>query len=242
MCNIFLNFQRNKTDGCNWVRACGRLDLEPKGPEYAHQNCRLCHSHFENKWYKINKVRARLHPDAVPTIFFGPGFQQQDNTASEQPTQQNEENVVKEKVDRNTCAEATDVAEMQVQENNSKAETSQTIVPIIVSEITQPSTSTIKKPAVRTKSSDDSPRTKKAQNKVMRETIRRLRMEKKKKATKVEEENEFDQLIKLGRKLLPEKFNRILAAQVDAQLKCKRGRRYDSEFKKFALSLFFLSS
>ncbi|XP_077275425.1 uncharacterized protein LOC143904533 [Temnothorax americanus] len=110
----------------------------------------------------------------------------------------------------------------------SKAETSQTIVPIIVSdvEITQPSTSTIKKPAVRTKSSDVSPRKRKlrekfqklkAQNKVMRETIRRLRMEKKKKATKVEEENEFDQLIKLGRKLLPEKFNRILAAQIDPQ-------------------------
>ncbi|XP_077271009.1 uncharacterized protein LOC143902189 [Temnothorax americanus] len=122
-----------------WVRAYGRLDLEPKGPEYAHQNCRLCHLHFENKWYKINKVRARLHPDAVPTIFFGPGFQQQDNTAPEQTTQQNEENVVKEKVNRNTCAEAT-VAEMQVQEDNSKAETSHTIVPIIVSdvEITQP--------------------------------------------------------------------------------------------------------
>ncbi|XP_071582387.1 uncharacterized protein [Temnothorax nylanderi] len=101
---------------------------------------------------------------------------------------------------------------MQVQEDNSKAdkaETSQTIVPIIVSdvEITQPSTSTIKKPAVRNKSSDDSPRKRKlrekfqklkAQNKVMRETIRRLCMKKKKEATKVEEENEFDQLKKLG--------------------------------------------
>ncbi|XP_077282097.1 uncharacterized protein LOC143908345 isoform X2 [Temnothorax americanus] len=204
----FFKFPKEQDRWLQWVRACRRLDLEPKGPEYAHQNCRLCHLHFENKWYKINKVRARLHPDAVPTIFFGPGFQQQDNTAPEQTTQQNEENVVKEKVDRNTCAEAT-VAEMQVQEDNSKAETSQTIVPIIVSdvEITQPSTSTIKKPAVTTKSSDDSPRKRKlrekfqklkAQNKVMRETIRRLRMENKKKATKVEEENEFDQLIKLG--------------------------------------------
>jgi len=55
-----------------WVRACGRLDLKSKGPEYAYQNCRLCHLHFKEKWYKINKMRARLHPDAIPTIFFGP--------------------------------------------------------------------------------------------------------------------------------------------------------------------------
>ncbi|TGZ56628.1 hypothetical protein DBV15_12530 [Temnothorax longispinosus] len=78
------------------------------------------------------------------------------------------------------------------------------------------STSTInKKPAVRNKSSDDSPRKRKlrekfqklkAQNKVMRETIRRLRMEKKKKATKVEEENEFDQLKKLGHKFITGKI------------------------------------
>lgn len=53
-----------------WIQACGRLDLEPKGPEYAYENCRLCHVHFEEKWYKINKIRARLHPDAIPTKFF----------------------------------------------------------------------------------------------------------------------------------------------------------------------------
>lgn len=53
--------------------------------------------------------------------------------------------------------------------------------------------------------------------------------------------NECDNLKKLGRKLLPENFNRILTAQIDAKLKSKRGRRYDSEYKKFALSLYFLS-
>ncbi|XP_039309921.1 uncharacterized protein LOC120358743 [Solenopsis invicta] len=41
------------------------------GPEYAHRNYRLCHLHFEEKWYKIGKSRANLHPDAIPTIFFG---------------------------------------------------------------------------------------------------------------------------------------------------------------------------
>ena len=46
----------------------------------------------------------------------------------------------------------------------------------------------------------------------------------------------------LGRKLLPENFSRILMTQIDAQFKNKRDRRYDPEFKKFALSLYFLSS
>lgn len=54
-----------------WIHACGRLDLEVMGPEYAHRNYRLCHLHFEEKWYKIGKNRAFLYPDAVPTIFFG---------------------------------------------------------------------------------------------------------------------------------------------------------------------------
>jgi len=41
------------------------------GPEYAYRNYRLCHLHFEEKWYKIDKNRAQLHPDAIPTIFLG---------------------------------------------------------------------------------------------------------------------------------------------------------------------------
>ncbi|XP_018314270.1 52 kDa repressor of the inhibitor of the protein kinase-like [Mycetomoellerius zeteki] len=67
----FFRFPKEHERWLQWVRACGRLDLEPKGPEYAYQNCRLCHLHFEEKWYKINKMRTRLHPDAIPTIFFG---------------------------------------------------------------------------------------------------------------------------------------------------------------------------
>ncbi|KYN18752.1 52 kDa repressor of the inhibitor of the protein kinase [Trachymyrmex cornetzi] len=68
----FFRFPKEHERWLQWIRACGRLDLEPKGPEYAYHNCRLCHLHFEEKWYKINKMRTRLHPDAIPTIFFVP--------------------------------------------------------------------------------------------------------------------------------------------------------------------------
>lgn len=57
-----------------WVQACGRLDLKPKGPKYSNENCRLCHLHFEEKLYNINKIRAHLHPDAIPTKFPGSTF------------------------------------------------------------------------------------------------------------------------------------------------------------------------
>lgn len=53
-----------------WIRACDRLDLEAMGAEYAHCNYRVCHLHFEEKWYNISKTRAHLHPDAIPTKFF----------------------------------------------------------------------------------------------------------------------------------------------------------------------------
>ncbi|XP_018310077.1 52 kDa repressor of the inhibitor of the protein kinase [Mycetomoellerius zeteki] len=58
-------------DRClQWIRACDRLDLEAMGAEYAHCNYRVCHLHFEEKWYNISKTRAHLHPDAIPTKFF----------------------------------------------------------------------------------------------------------------------------------------------------------------------------
>jgi len=56
-----------------WIHACKRPDLELKGPNYAHRNIRICHLHFEKKWY-TKKNRVRLHPDAIPTIFFGAAF------------------------------------------------------------------------------------------------------------------------------------------------------------------------
>ncbi|XP_071647763.1 uncharacterized protein [Temnothorax longispinosus] len=52
-----------------WVQASGRLDLKEKGLEYSYRNCRLCSLHFEEKWFRINKRRILLHPDAIPTRF-----------------------------------------------------------------------------------------------------------------------------------------------------------------------------
>ncbi|XP_018373149.1 PREDICTED: uncharacterized protein LOC108767670 [Trachymyrmex cornetzi] len=67
------------------------------GPEYAHRNYRLCHLHFEEKWYKIGKCRASLLPNAVPTIFFGrnntpvTSFQEENITEKDQDKIQQEE-------------------------------------------------------------------------------------------------------------------------------------------------------
>ncbi|KYN01029.1 52 kDa repressor of the inhibitor of the protein kinase [Cyphomyrmex costatus] len=66
----FFTFPKEYDRWLKWIYACGRVDLKVMGPEYAHRNYRLCHLHFEEKWYKISKSRACLHPDAVPTIFF----------------------------------------------------------------------------------------------------------------------------------------------------------------------------
>jgi len=83
----------------------------------------------------------------------------------------------------------------------------------------------------------------KAQNKSLRETVRRLRMEKKKQTRKamVKEEAEYETLRNLGCKLLSKNFAKLLSAQIDKQIKSKRGIRYDPNFKKFALSLYFSS-
>lgn len=210
----FFRFPKEHERWLLWVQACGRLDLEPKGPEYAYENCRLCHLHFEEKWYNINKIRARLHPDAVPTIFFGPNFKQQDNTNEMAQNKNEEESVLNEKIDRNY--ERIEGIE-QIQEVNSNTTSDQIILSIVdnVTDIIKPSTSTrrstIKSESPRKMKMQLKIKKLKAQNKTLRETIRRLRTEKKKHNTK-EEGNECDILKKLSRKLLPENFNRILVA------------------------------
>ncbi|KYQ50743.1 hypothetical protein ALC60_10168, partial [Trachymyrmex zeteki] len=75
-----------------------RLNLEPKDPEYAYQNCRLCHLHFEEKWYKINKMRTRLHPDAIPTIFFGPDYGKSTSNDTKQDMKSSEDSPRKKKL------------------------------------------------------------------------------------------------------------------------------------------------
>jgi len=84
----------------------------------------------------------------------------------------------------------------------------------------------------------------KAENRMLREKIRRLQkkvkiLENTKKAD--EDPKEHETLRQLGCKLLPANFARLLSAQVDAQTKSKHGRRYTSEFKQFALHLYFSS-
>ncbi|XP_018361402.1 PREDICTED: 52 kDa repressor of the inhibitor of the protein kinase-like [Trachymyrmex cornetzi] len=154
-----------------WIRACGRLDLQPKGPEYAYQNCRLCHLHFEKKWYNINKINARLHPDAVPTLF---GLHlEQDLFRNITTNKTQKEDVFAEKTNRNT--EATDVEVVEIQEETSNANTSEIIsseiLPIttVIHDIktgkVKPSTSGSQ--YIKT-SSDDSPRKRKLRLKIKR--------------------------------------------------------------------------
>lgn len=80
----------------SWVQACGRLDLIPKGPEYAHRNCRLCHIHFEEKDYKT-KGRARLNPDTIPR-FFKPNCDNNSAVSSSIATDSNEDNTSEQEV------------------------------------------------------------------------------------------------------------------------------------------------
>ncbi|EGI67479.1 52 kDa repressor of the inhibitor of the protein kinase [Acromyrmex echinatior] len=170
----FFRFPKEHERWLQWVRACGRLDLEPKGPEYAYQNCRLCHLHFKEKWYKINKMRARLHPDAIPTIFFGPECG--NNMESTETQQEHLEKHMEIKT------------EVETNDNMEFAETLPIIVDNMDTEIIKPNTSKHTKQDM--KSSEDSPRKNKlrvklaklkAQNKTLREIIRRLHLKAKKK-------------------------------------------------------------
>ncbi|XP_018400880.1 PREDICTED: 52 kDa repressor of the inhibitor of the protein kinase-like [Cyphomyrmex costatus] len=235
----FFRFPKEREKWLQWVRACGRLDLEPKGPEYAYQNCRLCHLHFEEKWYKKNIMRARLHPDAVPTIFFGPSYKEE-NTMDMEIKEEVETNetiymdgepksrffIKTEQIwskdganktqEKNSNMESVETRQKHVQkhikievkaetneniyiykeptnktqEKNSNAESAKSLLITdnnVDAEIVKPSTSKDKKEDM--KLSESSPKKNKlrlkiaklkAQNKTLRETIRRLRLKKKK--------------------------------------------------------------
>ncbi|XP_011687475.1 PREDICTED: 52 kDa repressor of the inhibitor of the protein kinase-like [Wasmannia auropunctata] len=137
---FFFRFPREHDRWLQWIRACGRLDLESKGPEYAYQNYRLCHLHFEKKWYKINKIKARLHPDAIPTLF-GLNLGQDD---------------------ADTVNDVNDdiIQPIEVQEDTSNADNSNMILPIDnIAEVARPRLNV-------NKSSDDSPRKRKLRLKI----------------------------------------------------------------------------
>lgn len=105
------------------------------------------------------------------------------------------------------------------------------------------------------KSLDDSPRKRKLrmqvlklkkQNNKLRQMVRRLRLKKEKQKKSQTENQEINEgtsdannILRLGGKLFSGHFVQLLSAQINALTKNKRGRRYDSDFKQFALSLFF---
>ncbi|XP_029164224.1 52 kDa repressor of the inhibitor of the protein kinase-like [Nylanderia fulva] len=181
-----------------WIQACGRLDLEPKGPEYANRNCKLCHLHFEKKWYNINKIRARLHPDAIPTIFFGPDCQKNIDGETNKSSEEKDE-----------YANEMEGEMTNGEETNGNMECEEPL-PIVANnvdaEIVKPSTSK----EAATKSSEDSPRKKKlrmklaqykVQNKALREKVRRLCLREKKLKNYIQGKEEVDEremLKKLG--------------------------------------------
>jgi len=55
------------------------------------------------------------------------------------------------------------------------------------------------------------------------------------------QESDVSSINKLSRKLFSGNFEKLLSAQINALTKNKRGRRYSTNFKKFALSLYFCS-
>ncbi|GAB1864094.1 P52K kinase [Camponotus japonicus] len=211
-------FSKDHDRWLQWIQACGRLDLQSKGPAYAYNNCYLCHLHFEERWYNVNKVRARLHPDAVPTRFFEPDF----NIRNTVTTSQSEDNIyIAHTNNKKEEEEEIEMDNQQQQEINKN--TDDTVVQInnnkSVQTIEQPIQEGNDNRKVSSNisntshiSSDNSPRKKKlrakilklqAQNKTLRETIRRLRKQKeekkKRKTTPIEKEgNEHTTLRELG--------------------------------------------
>ncbi|CAL7935474.1 unnamed protein product [Xylocopa violacea] len=221
----FFRFPKEYDRWLQWVRACGRSDLEPKGPEYSYRNMRMCHLHFEEKWIKMNKIYARLHPDAVPTIFFEPHFKQQFNAneimqmgmernVSKEKEELNEitqveveKNVFKEEEELNEITqteveknvfneeELSEITQMEMEKNVSKEEEKlhKSICAEVAIQVEEKNkgTSAAKSGNVTThtkKLLDDSPRKRKlhlrikkleAQNKTLRQTVRRLRMKEK---------------------------------------------------------------
>ncbi|XP_039312867.1 52 kDa repressor of the inhibitor of the protein kinase isoform X1 [Solenopsis invicta] len=193
----FFLFPKEYDRWLQWIRACGRYDLEVMGPEYAHRNYRLCHLHFEEKWYKIGKSRANLHPDAIPTIFFG--------TNNTSVTSENVGNIVE------AC---------QKEETSSNIQSTEILPMDTYADIAKPSTSsntdlsTVTESPRKRKLKDRNLKLK-AENKMLRERIRRLqkKIEKLKNIRKNKEDvKEHESLRQLGCKLLPPNVAQLLSA------------------------------
>ncbi|KAM0735852.1 52 kDa repressor of the inhibitor of the protein kinase [Formica fusca] len=199
----FFKFPKEHDRWLQWVRACGRLDLEPKGPEYFSQNCRLCHLHFEEKWYNVNKIRARLHPDAIPTRFSGPTFDKNNAAVSNME----EDNAGKTQIASTEIHAAVEVENKMEQQKKHKDE--EQIIEADTQQGKRNGSTSSNPVTMSIQSTENSPRKRKlrmkiiklkAQNKTLRETVRRLRMEKKKQTRNapINKEAEHETLRKLG--------------------------------------------
>ncbi|XP_020282247.1 52 kDa repressor of the inhibitor of the protein kinase-like [Pseudomyrmex gracilis] len=110
----FFRFPKERERWLEWIHACERYDLKPLGPEYAYDKYRLCHLHFDKKWYKMNKIRPRLHKDAIPTIFYDI---KNEIASDEEIMHQTEE---ESKIETDT--EVENITNIKVEDNNSDCE------------------------------------------------------------------------------------------------------------------------
>ncbi|XP_011144018.1 52 kDa repressor of the inhibitor of the protein kinase-like [Harpegnathos saltator] len=91
----FFRFPKEHDRWLKWIEACGRFDLKKMGAEYAYKVYKMCHLHFEKKWYKIGKKRSYLHPDAIPTIFYGKNNSQTEIVSVDETVEKKEEDTKK---------------------------------------------------------------------------------------------------------------------------------------------------
>ncbi|XP_018399595.1 PREDICTED: 52 kDa repressor of the inhibitor of the protein kinase-like isoform X3 [Cyphomyrmex costatus] len=189
----FFSFPKEHDRWLQWIHACQRLDLQVMGPEYAYRNCRLCHLHFEEKWYKIGKIRAHLYPDAIPTIFFERDNILATSAIKEDSNSTTATSVLKEDGNLTTVASALEensdktIGKDQQKETNSNMQLSKAIDPMDIdietaetSKIVTPSTSSSKHLISRVEETPLKRKMKErhlklqAENRKLRERIRRL--------------------------------------------------------------------
>jgi len=69
----FFHFPSDATRSKEWLQQCRRQDLLDKTVSYLRRNCFVCSKHFEPEFLpKFCNQRARLSPNATPTIFTFP--------------------------------------------------------------------------------------------------------------------------------------------------------------------------
>ncbi|XP_036143434.1 uncharacterized protein LOC118645817 [Monomorium pharaonis] len=251
-----------------WIRSSGRLDLEEKGPEYSSKNCRLCSLHFEEKWFKISNRRILLYLNAVP-IRFGKDLESFSKIKVEESrtdTEAEKDKEIEETIQQQTCSatekenrKGTDKKNINIEKEimdvcnkGKKMDVKKMDVCKIIPSTTmlKPTMTSKKKNSPTKKQLRTTIKKLRLKHKIFQQKLRRFQKRKDRTITtkgqehvkeKVQSE-ELKILKTFGNKWLPEKFSMLLSVQIDAQTKSKRDIRYSNKFKKFALSMYFLSS